>query len=99
VNSSRYSEVYGFPVAGIGVIGYAAMLGVLALEKSTPFFRRNSILLVFGMALTGFLFTAWLVYVEIALLHALCPFCIVSQIAMVIFFVISIARLIREPQN
>ena len=32
VNASKYSEVNGVPVALIGVLGYAAILGVLTLE-------------------------------------------------------------------
>ena len=99
VNASRYSEVNNFPVAGIGVIGYAAILGTLVLEKRMAFFRLNGTLLVFGMSLTGFIFTIWLVYVEIALIKALCPFCITSQIAMTIIFILSIVRLIRQPQS
>jgi uncharacterized membrane protein len=99
VNASRYSEVNGIPVAVIGVIGYAAILAALYLEPRNRFFRTNSILLVFGMSLTGFLFTVWLIYVEIALIKALCPFCITSQIAMTIIFILAIIRLIRQPQS
>jgi len=99
VNNSRYAEVNNFPVAGLGVIGYGAILVVLFLERQSDFFRQNGILLIFGMALAGFLFTLWLIYVEIALIKALCPFCIASQIAMTIIFVISVIRLIRQPQS
>lgn len=99
VNASPYSEVYGFPVGGIGVIGYAAMLAVLYLEKRNAFFKENAPLALFGMALTGFLFTLWLIYVELAILRAICPFCLVSQIAMTIIFILALARLIRNPES
>jgi uncharacterized membrane protein len=97
VNASSYSEVYGFPVGGIGAIGYAAILATLYLEKRSRFFRENGALLLFGMALTGFLFTLWLVYVEFAILKALCPFCLTSQIAMTIIFILVVIRLIKNP--
>ena len=32
VNASPYSSVYGIPVAFVGVLGYAAILGILELE-------------------------------------------------------------------
>jgi len=99
VNSSPYSEVNGIPVAGIGVLGYAAILAALFFEKRNKFFRENGTLLVFGMALTGFLFTVWLIYVEIALLKALCPFCVTSQVAMTIIFILAVVRLIKNPQS
>ena len=100
VNASRYSEVNGIPVAVVGVIGYAAILTLLYRERrGLGFINENGTLLVFGLALTGFLFTAWLIYVEIALIKALCPFCITSQIAMTLIFILSTIRLVRQPQN
>jgi uncharacterized membrane protein len=98
VNNSRYAEVNGIPVAAIGIIGYAAILAVLLLESRPGFFQQNSTLMIFGMALIGFLFTAWLIYVEIALIKAICPFCVTSQVAMTIIFIIAVIRLIRQPQ-
>ena len=99
VNASSYSEVYGIPVAVFGVLGYAAILMVLYFENRNRFLRQNSTLMIFGMALTGFLFTVWLIYVEVALLKALCPFCVTSQTAMTIIFIIAVMRLIRQPQS
>ncbi len=98
VNASRYAEVNGIPVAAIGVLGYSAILAVLYMETKNGYFKQNGTLLVFGLALTGFLFTLWLIYVEIVLLKALCPFCVTSQVAMTIIFIIAVIRLIRQPQ-
>lgn len=100
VNSSIYSQVYGIPVAFIGVLGYAAIVGLLALEKrGGRFFQQNATLAVFGMAITGFAFTLYLVYLEIFVIKALCPFCITSQVTMTILFFITIIRLVRQPAN
>jgi uncharacterized membrane protein len=97
VNASRYSEIYGFPVASVGIAGYFAILLIHWYENRDKFFKRNGPLLVFGLALTGFLFTLYLIYIEFAVLKALCPFCLVSQITMTILFLISIIRLARQP--
>jgi uncharacterized membrane protein len=99
VNASRYSEVYGIPVAVFGVLGYLAILVTHYFEKSNQFFKQNGTLMIFGMALTGFLFTLWLVYVEVALLKALCPFCVTSQAAMTVIFLIAVMRLARQTQS
>ncbi|MBN8654705.1 MAG: vitamin K epoxide reductase family protein [Anaerolineae bacterium] len=96
VNASRFSEVNGIPVAVFGIIGYVAILFVHIFETRNEFFRRNGTLLIFGMGLTGFLFTLWLVYVEIALLNAICPFCVTSQVAMTIIFIIAVVRLFKN---
>jgi uncharacterized membrane protein len=98
VNASRYAEVYGIPVATVGIAGYFAILLVHWYERRDKFFEKNGPLLIFGMALTGFLFTLYLIYVEFALLHALCPFCLTSQFSMTVIFIISTIRLIRQPR-
>ena len=97
VNASRYSEVYGIPVASVGIAGYFAILLAHWYERRDKFFQKNGPMLVFGMALTGFLFTVYLIYVEAAILKAYCPFCLASQIAMTFIFIISIIRLVRQP--
>ena len=99
VNASRYAEVYGIPVAVIGIAGYFAILMTHWYEQRDKFFEKNGPMLIFGLALTGFLFTVYLIYIEFAILKALCPFCLTSQAAMTLIFIISIFRLVRQPQN
>lgn len=99
VNASRYSEVNGIPVAVIGVLGYLAILATHFFENRNNFLKQNGTLLIFGMALAGFIFTVWLIYVEVAILKALCPFCVTSQTAMTIIFILAVIRLIRQPQS
>src|SRR5215510_5730160 len=96
VNASRYSEVNRVPVAVIGVGGYAALLALIWLEKRPGFFQQNGSMIFFGVSLIGFLFTVYLIYVEIALIKAYCPFCITSQVSMTIIFILAVIRLIKQ---
>jgi uncharacterized membrane protein len=101
VNASRYSEVKiagsRIPVAVLGVVGYAAILSVLLLERRLNFLQQNGSLAFFGLSLMGFLFTLYLIYVEVALIRAYCPFCIASQSAMTLIFILSVIRVVRQP--
>ena len=97
VNASRYSEVNGIPVALLGVGGYAAILALLFLERRPGFFQENGTMILFGISLVGFLFTLYLIFVEIVLIKAYCPFCLTSQAVMTIIFILSVVRLIRQP--
>ena len=97
VNSSRYSEVNGIPVAVLGVFGYASILALLFLETRPGFFQQNGVMMLFGVTLTGFLFTLYLIFVEVALIKAYCPFCLTSQGVMTVIFILSVVRLIRQP--
>jgi uncharacterized membrane protein len=97
VNQSRYAELYGIPVAVFGILGYAAILAVLLLERNPGFFKQNGTMLLFGLSLTGFLFTLYLIFLEIAIIKAYCPFCITSQVAMTFIFILSVIRVVRQP--
>ena len=103
VNASRYSVVpvagMNIPVALVGVGGYAAILAMLLLEKRYDFLRKNATMILFGFATLGFMFTVYLVYVEAAILKAYCPFCLASQATMTLIFILSVIRLVREPQS
>jgi uncharacterized membrane protein len=101
VNASKYSKItiagFKIPVAVLGVAGYAAILGVLLFERKMDFLQQNGSLVFFGISLMGFLFTLYLIYVEVALIRAYCPFCIASQSAMTLIFILSVIRVVRQP--
>lgn len=93
VNNSIYSEIAGIPIALIGAIAYLVMLSLLLLEKrfeSQGLYIRFAI---FGMALAGSLYSGYLTYLEIAVLRAICPFCVLSAIAIFVLLIVGIIRL------
>jgi uncharacterized membrane protein len=96
VNASRYSEIYGIPVSLLGILADLAITALLFLELRKIISRENSTLLVFGLSLVGVIFSAYLTYVEFYVIHAVCPFCIISAIVIALIFVISILRLFQE---
>jgi uncharacterized membrane protein len=93
VNNSRYAEVAGIPIALIGVAGYLVILAALAAERRWPAAAWTLRLGVFGVALAGALYSAYLTYIEVAVLHAVCPFCVVSAVCMVGILILSVLRL------
>jgi len=99
VNASRYSEIYGIPVAVFGLVGYFAIVAALFLEARVKIFKEYGNLLACGMALTGVLFTAYLTYLEIYVIKAICPFCVASAVAISLVFIITLIRLVRSETN
>ena len=97
VNASGYSSIHGIPVALVGVLGYLSILALLFLERRPGMFQTNGTMIQFAVTLTGFLFTVWLIFVEVALIKAYCPFCITSQIVMTIIFILTVIRVIQQP--
>lgn len=96
VNASIYSQINGIPIALMGAVAYFLILIFLFLESRDDFIGDWSPMLVFGLSLTGTLYSIYLTYIEIAVLKAICPYCVVSAVAILIIFVISIARLRRS---
>jgi len=93
VQTSRYAELLGIPVAFYGVAGYAALLG-LGLAGLQPRFtadRRVGTLLA-ALATVGFAFTLYLTAIELFVLHAICRWCVVSAVIMTAIWVLSITQ-------
>lgn len=96
VNSSQYAEIFGFPIALLGIGSYLALLVLYLLENRSRFWQENSPIFVFGITLIGVLYSAYLTYIEVAVLHAVCPYCVGSAIVMVILFSLSIVKLRQQ---
>jgi len=96
VNTSRFSELFGVPIALLGALAYVMILSILYLESKNAFFTANGGLLLFGLSLVGVLYSAYLTYVEIAVIHAICPYCVISALVLLGIFVISTIRLFRN---
>jgi uncharacterized membrane protein len=93
VNSSRYAEIAGIPIALLGALAYVAVLALLGAERWLPRQAENLNFGVFGIGLIGTLYSAYLTYIEVAVLRAVCPYCVVSAVAVTAIFIISIARM------
>ncbi len=93
VNNSRYAEIGGVPIAVFGMLGYLAVLAALAIEERRPAFAETARLAGFGVSLVGTLYSAYLTYIEVAVLKAICPYCVVSAIAMTLILILCVLRL------
>ena len=71
---STYSEIMGVPVALVGVA-----YSVVALIASIVWWRngdRRSLYLLYGMGLLGLLAVAYLTYLELFVIKAVCVWCV-----------------------
>lgn len=96
VNTSRFSEIHGVPIALLGMMAYLALLALLLLEAGGVVQPENTRLGIFGIALAGSLYSAYLTFVELFVLRAICPFCVLSALSMVTILILSILRLSRS---
>ena len=80
VNSSKYAELAGLPVALLGAGAYVALFVLIA----AAWLRRDptALLAAWGVALASFAFSMYLTYVELRVLHAICVYCVGSASVM-----------------
>jgi len=93
VNASKYSEIFGIPIAIFGVLGYLVIILFVIFDNNIEFIKENSTIVIFGLSLIGVLYSAYLTYLELAVIHAICEYCVISAIVMTLIFIISIIRL------
>lgn len=94
VQNSPWADFMGLPVPFIGLAGYGLLFG-LALVGIQPAFtgdRRIATMLVLG-ATIGFVFSAYLTYLEAAVIHAWCRWCITSAILATLIFLAALPEL------
>jgi uncharacterized membrane protein len=91
VQASSYSEIAGIPVALLGLIGYVGIGASLWLRGDVG--RAATFLL----ALIGFGFSAYLTYLELFVIDAICQWCVASAVVMTALAAIAVARYLRGP--
>ena len=97
VNTSRYSEVFGIPLGLLGALGYLLIGVLLFIIRYNTALERSARYTLFGVSLIGFFYSMYLTYIEIYILKAVCPFCILSAIMMTLIFTTSTINL--NPKN
>jgi uncharacterized membrane protein len=95
VNRSQYSQVAGMPVALIGIVGYAAILGLATLYKTKA---ETPALLVIA-SLGGLGFALYLTYVEKFVLQAWCILCLTSLAMIVLIALLSVTLIARSMRQ
>jgi uncharacterized membrane protein len=79
VQASRYADLFGVPVAFVGVLGYTTIV-VTGLAGLQPRFvaARGVTRLLAALASAGLAFTLYLTGIELFVLHAICRWCVAS---------------------
>ena len=96
VQSSRYATILGIPVALLGLISYGGLIISAALRGEV------GIYLGFLTSLVGTLFSAYLTYLEVFVIGALCQWCLASaaiMVAALICTTLAARQLMQERQR
>lgn len=93
VQKSKYADLAGVPVALIGLIGYVGILLSLLVRG------ENGRLIRVAITAIGFLFSAYLTYLELFEIHAVCQWCVGSAVIMTALLILCVYDFLSPADN
>jgi len=92
VQHSSYAEVGGVPVAVLGLAAYAAVLASAAL-RGVPAALAGA-----TTALAGAAFSSYLLWAQLARIHAIWEWCLGNDVVIAVVAVLCVARVLTEAE-
>lgn len=96
VAQSEYSRIGGVPVAVYGV-----GLSLILLTLAIAWWRTNLYALLlahYGLSLAGVIFEIYFIYLQIAVIRAVCVWCTSYGLSLILRFVIALVVWFRQPR-
>ena len=94
VNLSKWATFLGAPVAAWGVGFYVVMFVLSLLSLQDRYVESLGMSKVLALVSgSGVAFSAWLTYLELFVIHAICQWCVVSAIIVSIIFIFALLDL------
>lgn len=99
VQHSPYAWIMGIPIPTLGAGAYLLLilLGLLAAREGDR--QETYLLALFGVALVGLLFSAYLTYLELFVIKAICSWCVISAVIQLAVFVLAALAWRRYQQE
>jgi len=98
VNKSAYAEVFGIPVALIGVLGYLFLLATATLKRRTPEDASLTRLLLWASGI-AVLYSFYLTGLEAFVIYTWCIVCLTSLAVIVSIFGCAVTLLRHERHS
>ena len=92
---SEYSRIGGIPVAVFGV-----GLSLILLTLAVAWWRSDRYVLLlahYGLSLAGVIFEAYFLYLQVAVIRAVCVWCTTYGLTLILRFVIAFIVWLRQP--
>jgi uncharacterized membrane protein len=94
VNMSRWATFLGLPVAAWGLVTYVVLLALALVGVQDAYASSRPIALaIVAISAWSVLFSAWLTYLELFVIRAICMWCVTSAVLMAAIFALSLVDL------
>jgi uncharacterized membrane protein len=91
VQHSSYAELHGVPVALLGLVAYVVVLATAAV-RGLPAAALGAVVGLVGVAFSGYLLWA-----QLARIHAICQWCVGNDAIVAVLAVLCLYRVLSEP--
>jgi uncharacterized membrane protein len=91
VQQSSYAKAGGIPVAVLGLVAYVCVLLTTAVRGV------HAALVGAVIALAGAAFSGYLLWAQLARIHAICQWCVGNDVVIAVVAVLCVARVLTEP--
>ena len=90
VQTSKYAELAGVPVALLGLIAYTLLFALAWIRGTAAAFAGTTISLI------GAAFSGYLLWAQLGPIGAICPWCLGNDVVSAAFAVLWVTLLLRE---
>lgn len=90
VRKSSASYLFGIPVPAFGLVGYSLLAALAFLRTTSHRLQTNLLPWILGIAAGGVAFVTWFTYTELFVIRAVCTWCAVSAVNMLIIFILAL---------
>jgi uncharacterized membrane protein len=88
VTTSKYSKIFGVPIALLGTLYYALIFFLSIAYLDTK--KIGILKLLSLLPIIGFIFSAWFIFAQTFLIKAFCEYCILSAITSTLLFILGL---------
>jgi uncharacterized membrane protein len=93
VQTSKYSEVMGIPVAALGTLMFVALIALIVVRERVEDYAYLANAGVMVLLVSSLIYFAYLTYLEANVIHAWCQWCVVTAITALILFIVEAIRM------
>jgi uncharacterized membrane protein len=93
VQHSSYAQAGGIPVAVLGLVAYVCVL-LTAAARGVPAALAGAVI-----ALAGAVFSGYLLWAQLARIHAICQWCIGNDVVIAVVAALCVVRVLTEPDS
>ncbi len=96
-----YNNIFGIPLAYLGLLGFVLifLFSVIRLVHWGRDYTENFFLFVLFVALVGAVLSWYLTYLELFVIHAICPYCFTSFLLITVILAVDLYGFLKGSRE